>query len=65
MICVHNWIPNGGRGGVPVFKQNRQMSAEQIMYVQCRKCEERVWFTREQWEKINAWDDLNSYGPSA
>jgi len=62
---AHNWIPNSGRGGDTVFKQNRQMSSEPVMHVQCGKCGDRTFFTAAQWEKMNAWDDVDTYGPSA
>lgn len=65
MDCAHNWVPNNGQGGDPVFKQNRQMSSEPIMHAKCSKCGDRTWITASQWEKMNAWDDVDSYGPSS
>lgn len=52
--CEHYWIPNSGRGGDPEFRQNRQMSHEPLMHVQCGKCKCRTWFTEKQWWAIPA-----------
>ena len=50
--CKHYWIPNGGRGGEPEFRENRQLSASPLMYARCDICGARTWFTKEQWNAI-------------
>lgn len=52
--CAHYWIPNGGRGGEPEFRPNRQMSAFPLMHVKCSLCGDRTWFTEAQWQAIPA-----------
>ncbi len=52
--CAHYWIPNGGAGGEPEFRANRQMSPDPLMHVKCSLCGDRTWFTQEQWQAIPA-----------
>ena len=51
--CNHFWHSNSGRGGMAVFRRNRQMSAEPLMHVRCSECNARTWLTKEQWENAN------------
>jgi len=47
--CKHEWIANSGRGEEPVYRLNSQMGAEPIMHARCKVCEDRTWFTEQQW----------------
>jgi len=51
-LCKHIWVANGGHGGEPVFKLNRQMGSEPIMHVMCRTCETRTWLSDKQWNAL-------------
>ncbi len=53
----HVWVANSGHGGEPVYRPNRQMSADPLMHVRCDDCGARTWFTQEQWESIPDVDD--------
>ena len=52
MECEHYWIPNSGKGGEPVFKQNSTMHSEPTMHARCSQCGDRTWFTERQWNGI-------------
>lgn len=51
-LCSHVWVANGGRGGTPDFRANRQMSAEPLLKVACRTCGARTWLTEKQWNAL-------------
>ena len=48
--CDHHWVANGGKGGKPDFRMNRQMSRFPILYVKCDKCMNRTWLDQYAWE---------------
>ncbi len=49
--CEHDWIANSGRGGVPEFRINRQVSSKPVMHAKCALCGDRTWFTRDDGEE--------------
>ena len=51
--CEHQWVSNSGAGGEPDFRMNRQMSAVALMHVKCYVCDDRTWFTKQQWEALS------------
>ena len=51
--CDHLWVSNGGDGGIPRFRRNRQLSSEILMPVRCRNCNSRTWFTEQGWNSLS------------
>jgi len=49
--CMHFWVANSGKGGDPVFKENRQLSEISTMHVKCEKCGARTWISEDDWDK--------------
>jgi len=48
--CV--WVANGGKGGEPDFRPNRQMWFGVKMYVRCERCGCRTWMSPEAWDAL-------------
>lgn len=57
--CDHMWISNSGKGGVPLFEIEYNMSNVPIMHVKCTKCGARTWFTQQQWRVITCYEETS------
>ncbi|MCK5645084.1 MAG: hypothetical protein KAJ19_30065 [Gammaproteobacteria bacterium] len=51
-LCDHEWVSNGGKGGPPEFRDNKQMNSRPLMHAMCIKCKDRTWLTKEQWGRL-------------
>ena len=50
--CAHVWEWPLNEDGEPDFRSSRQMSAEPLIHVTCKKCGCRAWFTESMWSAI-------------
>lgn len=58
-ICDHVWVSNSGKGGMPEFRRNRQMSYTPTMHVMCNRCKGRTWLTNDSWNEYKAIDKVS------
>ena len=53
--CQHYWIPSTTNAdGSAQFRMNRHMANVPLVHATCDLCNDRTWFTENQWNAIPA-----------
>lgn len=55
--CNHIWVANSGKGGEPVYRENRMMWSSERMHVKCSKCPVITLMSKEEWESLTEKQD--------